>query len=378
MQQALLPPEPIKPKAESYSKIVLRLLELFPAIFVGRVGWVGMKVTDTAILGHVSTHAITASALSDLWTSATGVLIQGRVLSIFAGNAIGAGTPKVAGEWLQVTLAVQTCIAAPVMGLWAATGPVLTLFREAPDLVRDASYFSLVLMGAIPARVVSSGTMQFLSAQRIVKPFALAALAGLVLNLVLGLVMVLGVPRFLGVHGLGFAACPIVTASVEWWQLALMLLWTWALSLHRAAWPDGGWAGWSARYITRARVCAYLKLYVPAALSIASDFWRLSAVGALAATLSTLDLAVFTTSYRIMWLSLTVTGSLSSAIGILLAQHLGGGRVATAKGTMVVGVGISCLVLGKLPAVSAARVRCAQIARARDRDRPSRGMDRFN
>ena len=41
-------------------------------------------------------------------------------------------------------------------------------------------------------------------------------------------------------------------------------------------------------------MAAYLRLYVPAALSIASDFWRMSAVGAFAARLSTLDLAVRT------------------------------------------------------------------------------------
>lgn len=347
MQQALLPTEPsaLKARPERYAKVLCSLVPLVPAIFIGRVGWVGMKVTDTALLGHVGAHALTSSALSDLWTSATGVLIQGRVLNIFVGNAIGAGSPKVAGEWLQLSLAVQACIALPVMGLWALTGPVLSLFHEEPSLVNDAWYFSLVLMAAIPARVLSSAATQFLSAQRIVKPFAFAALAGLAVNLAVGLVLVLGIPSFLGVRPMGFPACPIVTTAVEWWQLGLLLLWTFVHKLHRAAWPEGGCAGWSARHITCSRVREYLRLYVPAALSIASDFWRMSLVGALAATLSPLDLAVFTASYRIMWLSLTLTGSLSGAIGILLSQHLGAGRIATAKRAMLVGLGIAAAIL---------------------------------
>ena len=54
MQQALLPAEPTpKPRPYGYGVIVWTTLSLLPAIFIGRIGWVGMKVTDTALLGHV-------------------------------------------------------------------------------------------------------------------------------------------------------------------------------------------------------------------------------------------------------------------------------------------------------------------------------------
>jgi len=49
-----------------------------------------MKVTDSALLGHVSKEALSAAALSDLWTDSTGVFLQGRVLSTFVGNAVGS------------------------------------------------------------------------------------------------------------------------------------------------------------------------------------------------------------------------------------------------------------------------------------------------
>ena len=44
----------------------------------------------------------------------------------------------------------------------------------------------------------------------------------------------------------------------------------------RAGRPEDGWS-WS--HVTRERVVAYVKMYVPAALSIASDFWRVSVIG---------------------------------------------------------------------------------------------------
>ena len=318
MQESLLTPAAKPP--ERYVRILRSTLALMPAIFVGRIGWVGMKVTDTALLGHVSSHALTASALSDLWTSATGVLMQGRVLGIFVGNAIGAGQPEVAGSWLHVALVVQGIIALPVMGLWAATQPVLMLFHEERSLVRDAAYFSLVLMGAIPARVLFSTLSQFLAAQKVVRPLMLAALLGLALNLALGVALVLGVP-FARFDGYGFHACPIVTTAVEYWQLGVLILWMSCMKLSVNVWPATDDAqGQPLRSVARARVWQYLKMYVPAALSTASDFWRMSLVGTFAATLSSLDLAVFTASYRVLWIGLTLAGSLASAVGIQLAE----------------------------------------------------------
>ena len=52
-----------------------------------------------------------------------------------------------------------------------------------------------------------------------------------------------------------------------------------------------------------------------------------------------------------MWISLTFAGSLVGGIGIQLAQHLGGGRVHTAKRVLGVGFALACSVLAVLTAV---------------------------
>ena len=115
---------PPTPPVASWRSLTYGIVALAPSLFISRLGWVGMKVTDTALLGHVGTHALAASSLSDLWTMASGVFIQGRVLGIFVGNAVGAakaGTApwSVAGEWFQVSVAVLGVIALAVMGLRA-------------------------------------------------------------------------------------------------------------------------------------------------------------------------------------------------------------------------------------------------------------------
>jgi hypothetical protein len=77
------------------------IIQLGIPIFISRLSFVGMKTTDTALLGHVSREALSASALSDLWTMCSQVLLNGRILGVLVGGAIGANNPKLAGIYLQ-------------------------------------------------------------------------------------------------------------------------------------------------------------------------------------------------------------------------------------------------------------------------------------
>jgi Na+-driven multidrug efflux pump len=104
---------------------------------------------------------------------------------------------------------------------------------------------------AIPARLGFTQASQFLQAQRIMRPSAQLSVMSCLLNLAGGLFFVLGIPAVAGFRGLGFVACPVVTVSCEYIQLAVLLLVFFrGKGLHRECWPDGGW---SCAHLTRAR-----------------------------------------------------------------------------------------------------------------------------
>eukprot|EP00747_Dinoflagellata_sp_TGD_P124662 gnl/TRDRNA2_/TRDRNA2_174036_c0_seq1.p1 gnl/TRDRNA2_/TRDRNA2_174036_c0~~gnl/TRDRNA2_/TRDRNA2_174036_c0_seq1.p1 ORF type:complete len:341 (+),score=38.42 gnl/TRDRNA2_/TRDRNA2_174036_c0_seq1:75-1025(+) len=162
----------------------------------------------------------------------------------------------------------------------------------------------------------------------------------MLLNLVGTLVFVLGlgIPNW---NGFGFVACPVVTTVVEYFQIFFMwFVFCYWKQLHTECWP-----GWSLEHITKDRVMQYIKMYLPAALSIGSDFWRVAAIGAVAKTLSADSLGVFNLSYRICWVCLTFVGSLVGAVGIQLNIALGKGSVRDAKRTVAVGLGFCVAVL---------------------------------
>lgn len=329
--------------AASCLEELVNLIKLTLPIFVAMVAWVAMKTTDTALLGHVSTEKLSAASYSDLWTQSTGVFVTARVLGIFASQAYGAGNRKLVGVWLQVSYTVLFFVAIPVALCWALTGPVLRLFGVNDSEAKDAWYYSWVLATCLPARIAASQLAQFFQSQRIMHPAVVASAIAMLFNLLLGLVLVLGIP-FKNWTGYGFPACPIITAAMEYLQLAIVVV---VFVLGQRLHTDC-WAGWDPSAVTWTRVCKFVQMYVPAALAIGSDFWRLSVIGVLAAAMDSTDLAVFNSSYRIMWMCLTLCGSLGGAVGITLAISLGRGDTVRSQLVTKIGIGLALSILAVL------------------------------
>ncbi|CAB9509676.1 toxin extrusion protein 1 [Seminavis robusta] len=309
-------------------------------IFAAMLSWVGMKTTDTALLGHVSADALAAAALSDLWTMCTGVLIQGRILSVLCGAAVGANNPKLAGIYLQVSYFVLAGLCIVVFICWCLTGVVWKAFGSDPEIAEMAGFYAKVLALSIPGQLIFSQLSQFFQAQRIMYPEVNASLAALFLNLALGLIFVLGWP-FPDYGGYGFPACPTVTTTVVYIQIIIFyVVYILIQKLHEPC-----WGGWSFKEITWERIKTFSDLYFPAAFGMASDFWRVAVVGAIAADLGELQVAVFNTSYRVMWICLVLVTALSSAAGIKMSQRLGDMDPNGAKQAGEVGIGLSFAVL---------------------------------
>ncbi|KAJ8602361.1 hypothetical protein CTAYLR_004251 [Chrysophaeum taylorii] len=330
---------------------VRELFSLTGAFFVSSVSWVAMKATDTALLGHVGTRYLDASAYSDLYTSSTGVFIRGQVLGVFCAQAFGAGNYALVGTWLKVSYVVLFVAGVPVMIAWLCTGPALEAFGVADARLRaDAASYAMILAVSIPAQIGFSQLSQFFSSQQLMRPSFVTSPAAMMLNIVAGVIFVLGIGKF---RGFGFVACPTVTTAVEYFQLAFVIVAFCVVGrLHDRCRPAVGF--FSLSDVTTARVARYVKMYVPAALAAASDFWRMSVVGAFAATLSEYDLGVFNASYRIMWLSLTFAMSLGSAIGTRLGAELGAGDARGAKTLVNIGLSTAFLLILLLAAIVAA------------------------
>jgi len=329
-------------------KTTWTLIKLAVPLFLSSASWVGMKATDTALLGHLAdegTLYLSAVATADLWTSSTGVFIQGRVLGTFVGQAVGAGKSNMAGVWLQVSLACLAPLAVVPLLLWTTlTRSVVSLITTNTSIIPPATLYATVLACAIPGRVLYSQVSQYLTARHVMHPTTISAAVALVVNLGLGLFFILGLPNIPGFnHRFGFPAAAPTTVTSEYVQLFVLLLLGIVIGRHyRGAWPE---TGWSLSNLSKTRVLEFYKLYIPSALAIASDFWRVTVIGVIAARQGELEVAVFNVGYRFLWICLMFSGALARAAGIQIAIAIGDGAVSSAKFIAKLGLALVCLVL---------------------------------
>jgi MATE family multidrug resistance protein len=315
-------------------------IQLGVPIFFSMLSWVGMKTTDSALLGHVSAEALSAASLADLWTMCSQVFVDARVLGVLCGSAIGAGNPKLAGIYLQVSLVVLSSVLIFVFSCWWLTKQVWLIQGADPQLAGMAGHYARVLALSLPAQLVVTQIYQFFAAQKILTPEVNASSLALITNLLFGMCFVLGIP-FPGWDGYGFPACPVVTTFATYVQVAVLMIWYIHIQrLHESCWP-----GWKWHEVTAARIQTFCELYVPSAFGLASDFWRVAVIGTVAATLGNNSVAVFNTSYRIMWIVMVLIMALSSASGIKISRRLGTMDHQGAKREGWIGIQLSAIVL---------------------------------
>ncbi|KAL7478658.1 hypothetical protein ACHAW6_004409 [Cyclotella cf. meneghiniana] len=350
-----------------FAKDAVDTIQLALPIFISRVSYVGMKTTDTALLGHVSGEALSAAALSDLWTMCTGVLLQGRILGVLVGQSIGAKNHHVALVYLRISYMILGLLSVCVMISWGYTQKVWEALGQSTALAKDAGYYSSVFIFMVPPQIGFDQLVQFFSAHRIMKPEVVTALMALILNLILGLVFVLGMP-FRLFDGYGFIACPIVTVVVDWFQfIVISSYFNWFLKSDQV-WRDitreasfapvevtsPSRSHCKKRFlslldgITKKRITTFSRLYFPAALSLSSDFWRVGVIGAMAASIGEREVGLFNASYRILWITLIFVGALSGASGIKVGLRLGNGNAMGARQAASVGLLLSLLLLSVL------------------------------
>eukprot|EP01060_Flectonema_neradi_P012045 TRINITY_DN18972_c0_g1_i1.p1 TRINITY_DN18972_c0_g1~~TRINITY_DN18972_c0_g1_i1.p1 ORF type:complete len:416 (+),score=48.55 TRINITY_DN18972_c0_g1_i1:51-1298(+) len=311
-------------------------------IFLSRSAWVVMKTTDSALLGHTGTRYLAASSLSDLWTMTTGVFMKDQVLGILCSQANGAKRYEMVGIWFQVSMTVVSIISVPVAISWWCTSPVLQFFSQPKSLASDAATYAILLSLCIPGKVLFTDLTHVLQSQSMLRPSVVAATAAMVFNVVFGFLFVI-------VLGYGFVACPLVTVCAELFQTVIILgYYIWYKQIAASCWPTTSF--WDN--VTRERLGSYIRLFMPAALQIGSDFWRMATVGGFAAAISDIDVAVFNASYRILWIALAFIGSLAKATSIDVGHHLGAGHPRAARYAAICGITAAAVIAVSLSLVT--------------------------
>ncbi len=312
------------------ARAVVRLAA--PVVLV-QIGMMLMGVVDAMMLGRHSELALAAGALGNsvgfgFLSFPMGILMA---LDPLVAQAHGGARHDRVGRHLKRGLILAAVLALPLsLAMWRTEG-VLVLVGQRPEIVADGgAYIRTLIAGNLPF-LLFVVVRQTLQAMSLVRPAALAIVAGNAVNVVANYALIFGHFGFpaLGVVGSAWATSLsrgvmlLVIAATGWPVLSRYLRGSWrAVSDRGASWRT-------------------LRLGVPIGFQISLEMWVFMTVALMMGNLGARELAAHQIALSLAALSFMVPLGISGAAATRVGNAVGRRDLGGAKRSAAV-----CLALG--------------------------------
>ncbi len=315
------------------------LIRLATPIVAIQVGMMLLGVVDTVMVGRVSPVDLAAVALGNLYFFLVAVFGLGLLMSLdpLVSQAHGARDGEALARAVQRGLVFALALSVGAAAALLPAGPLLTLFRQPPEVVPvAAAYARVAIVGILPFYlfVVFRQTLQALGRVRVI--LWILVLGNLV-NVALNWVLVygnLGAPR-LGAVGSSWAS------SVTRIAMAAGLLW--------AAWPvlRAHLRPWRPGVLARRPVGRMLRLGAPIGAQFFLEFSAFGIAGLMAGWVGTVAVAGHQVAITLAAFTFMAPLGIGQATAVLVGRNVGRGDAAAARrvaaGGLVGGVGVMLL-----------------------------------
>lgn len=209
-----------------------RLLALMLPLYIANLMHIGMGVIDTIVAGVAGPVELAAVALGTSVTAPIMVAV-GAVLTIvgpMVSRMRGAGSERQIGLLLN-NAKTLACVLMVVEALALYGGScIFPWVTNDPVLAEKAAQYVWYMILGVPASVLMRAFQGNFEGYGQTRPAMILALGGLLLNVPLNYVFVLG---YWGAPALGGAGCGLSTAIIHWAILAGLVVLMFASGQHR-------------------------------------------------------------------------------------------------------------------------------------------------
>lgn len=318
---------------------VVELARLALPVALAQLGLMTMGLVDTVMVGRVSPVALAAVAIGHLYFFGIAVIGMGILFSLdpVISQAVGADDALGISRGVQRGIVLGAGLSLVAMGLMLPVEPVLTLFRQPPEVIPVASRYVYGLLPAVFPFYVFVVLRQSLQAMGRVRAIVIAVIAANLLNAGLDWMFIYG---HLGAPALGAVGSAYVTSAARWFTM---------LTLLALAWPSLAPALRPLRREALARGPLWRLLQVggPVGAQQWLEVGVFATAGLLMGSMGAIPLAGHQVALQLAALTFMVPLGVAQATSILVGQAVGRGhahdaRRATGAG-MFTGVGFMAL-----------------------------------
>jgi MATE family multidrug resistance protein len=324
---------PLSPPPRNFREEVAAAARLAaPVVFV-QLGTMLMGVVDTIMLGHLSAEALAAGALGHT-TNIVLLLFGGGVLLALdplISQAYGARDAEAVAAHLQRGIVLALAVSLPIGVLLWDIAPMLRALDQPEVVVGNAAAYARGLLWGLPAYFLFAVVRQTLQAMSVVRPAAMAIVAGNVFNVFGDWALIFG--RF-GFPALGVAGSAYATSAGRWVMLAWLVL-----ASRRQIAPY--WRGFTAEVARWTSYLRLLRIGVPIGLHQSIEILLFAGAALLMGQMGVAQLAGHQITLNLASLSfmvpLGISGAATTRVGNAIGrQDMPGARRAA----------LACLLLG--------------------------------
>lgn len=309
------------------------MLRLAVPVVMAELGWMGMGVVDTLMVGPLGPEAISAVGVGAAMHIAFAVFGMGVLLGLdtLVSQAFGAGDVRDCHRWLFDGLTLAALMTVPIMAVCVVLAfSIPSLGFHAAVAPRLQSYF-FVLIWSTPFLLAYAACRRYLQGMHLVTPVMFALISANILNAAMNWLLVyghLGFPR-LGVPGSAWAT--LIARIYMFGSLVVAIWWTDKNSGHESLWRV-------PRPIEPARLRRLLSLGLPAASQMLAEVGVFALVTAFAGTLDPISSASHQIALNLAGIAFMIPMGMGSAGAVRVGHAVGAGdrgRAAAAGWTAI-------------------------------------------
>jgi len=293
------------------------MLRLAVPVVLAEMGWFGMSIVDTIMVGPLGPSAIAAVGTGSILFMTLMVFGFGTLLSLdtFVSQSYGAGRIDECHRWLFAGLQLAAGLTVVLMivallGVWN-----LALFGFHPELLPELEAYTEWLVWSAPPLFAYVVCRRYLQAMNMVRPIMIALVAANLMNAFVNWVLIygnLGAPA-LGVVGAAWAT----VASRVVLAVSLFLVIVYQERQRPSGLHDVPFQ-WDGR-----RVWQLFRLGWPAAMQITLEVGVFAAASALAGRIAPLAAAANQVVLNIAGFIFMIPFGLASAAAVRVGQAVG-------------------------------------------------------
>ena len=317
-----------------------RVLKLAAPVAVAELGWMGMGVVDTIMVGRLGPAAIGAIGIGSSAFYSFAIFGVGLLLGLdtLVSQAFGAGDREDCHHSLAQGVYIALLLSPLLTVLFAVFGPVFYALGIVPQVSALAGPFLASLGWSTFPLLLYGAFRRYLQAMGHVGSVMFALVTANLINWLFNWVFIYG---HWGASPLGVIGSALSTCLARVYMAAVLLFFIWYFERKQAGLRSG--FGNILRKPDWTRIRLLLRIGLPAATQVLLEIAAFGAAAVMAGRLTPVALAAHQIALYCAAVSFMVPLGIASAAAVSVGQAIGRSEPRSARRSGFIAIGLACV-----------------------------------